>query len=164
MENYELTLSDEELSSIIGKIIATKADDEPDFSSKEGFFTKGFHPRAFSWLPQDFEFVLLNKGLIDGNDKDIVEFQKGLASDIEESGYNQVSYLKEHYVSLAKKTDWCDYRFLRKAILCRLFKHSFPLLEPQGNRIGDDIEGLKYPAWLPGKWLQNIIPSSISCF
>ncbi len=180
MEKEELLLSDKELAYIVERIINTRVTvehspksekeiasflekmHEPEYCSQEVFFALGFHPDAFKWLPHDIEFVLLNKGLIDNSDKDVVEFQKWLASDIEGSGFNQIHYLKSHYIAIAKSAEWCNFPFMRKAILCRLFKRSFSLLIP--NVTANGVGKLEYPNWLPGKWLRKAIPSKVTSF
>jgi hypothetical protein len=152
MDNAELVLSEEELSAIVQKIVETRTTDEP-FSSQEDFWKQGFHKRAFSWLPQDIKFALFSRYEKQGADL-CSEFQRRLNEDIKKIAVLFVS-TPDQLEAFAKSGRWCDYRHLRKAVLTRLYKHSFSLLGPPINDENHSAVKFEYREWLPGEWIRS---------
>ncbi len=153
MDSEELVLSEEELTAIVQKIVETRTADEP-FSSQEDFWKQGFHKRAFSWLPQDIKFALFRRDEKHGAGL-CSEFQRRLNEDIKKIAVIFVS-TPDQLEAFAKSGRWCDYRHLRKAVLTRLYKHSFSLLGPQINDEDHPADKLKYREWLPSEWIRSL--------
>ena len=153
MDNAELVLSEEELSAIVKKIVETQATDEP-FSTQEDFWKQRFHKRAFCWLHQDIKFAMRNR-MAKPFEGPVDDFQRRLNCNIDKVG-EAIVLNPVQLEAFAKSGRWCDYRHLRKAVLTLLFKHSFPLLNPQNTDESHLENMLEYPEWLPGVWIRSL--------
>ena len=158
MENEEIELSHERLFQIVQRIVEPddpRKRDEP-FDSPETFWRAGFHPRAFSWLFRDLEYSTRLRPIpVADNHDSALFFQYRLNGDIAEAlGTVNLGKARETLLfSFVESDKWCDFYYIRKAVLCLLFKHSFPQLGPAGK--------LEYPKWLPGEWARRVTPDGV---
>lgn len=146
--------NDELIEATVVKIVATKTEGEP-FDTVAKFWSSGFHPRAFDYLD-----VIISTILLDSLDKfwvgefteDFGKCPEPLTKELAQLPLRDVvRQTVEHTTKdFVHSIQWVDYPSLRKEILRRLHRTSFPFLGPKQHDWDTVCEQYITPAW--AKW------------
>lgn len=154
-------MNEEQRSELIeattARIVATKVEGEP-FSSIEGFWAAGFHRMSFKYLEDIISTIFLNSLTHEwfddcsekGDETKRPPYPTELANEMMSiqrsfSDFDNLETCAKKYV---QDMEWVGRPPLRKEVLRRLHKVSFPLLGPRVHNENTVLEQYVTPPWL----------------